>query len=318
MPHGRPLGRRWAALALGLLATVTTACGTGSADDAAGEPGDGVTVRHAQGTETLDGTPERVVVFDLGVLETLDTLDVDVVGVPEVAAMPEHLSSYTSDEYTTVGSLKEPDYEQVNALEPDLVIVAGRSAPAYGELSEIAPTIDMTVDTGDFLNSATERVRALGTLFGKEERVTDRLDALRESAAEVRGSVPDGKTGLVVLTTGGKMSAYGPGSRFGLVYDDLGVAPAVPDLSADVHGDAISAEFLAEADPDLLYVVDRDSAIGENGEAARELLDNALVNGTTAARNDDIVYLDPATWYLTSTGLVSLESMVGTVGDSLA
>lgn len=25
---------------------------------------------HAQGTTTLDGTPERVVVFDLGVLET--------------------------------------------------------------------------------------------------------------------------------------------------------------------------------------------------------------------------------------------------------
>ncbi len=131
------------------------------------------------GSTSLEGTPERIVVFDLGVLQTLDTLGVEgVVGVPEVANMPEDLSEYASDDYTKVGSLKEPDYEQVNALEPDLIIVAARSAPAYGELSEIAPTIDMTVDTTNFLNSAIERIETLGELFGKEDEVRDRLDAL--------------------------------------------------------------------------------------------------------------------------------------------
>lgn len=305
-------------LLVGLTALVT-ACGGGSAADAGSSGGgESVTIDHAQGSTTLDGTPEKVVVFDLGVLETLDALGVDsVVGVPEVANLPERLKKYGSDDYAKVGSLKEPDFEQVNALDPDLIIVAARSAAVYGELSEIAPTADLSVDTTDFLASATERIKTLGTLFGQEDAVNDRLDTLATEAEEVKASSTD-RTGLVVLTTGGKMSAYGPGSRFGIVYDDLGVEPAVDGLSAETHGDAISAEFIADADPDLLYVIDRDSAIGESGESAKQVLDNALVNGTAAARNDGIVYLDPSVWYLTSNGLNSLESMVTAVGDSVA
>lgn len=312
--RGSHRGGTFVALLAGLVGLLT-ACG--GATDA--EPGEGaITVEHAQGTTSLDGPPERIVVLDLGVLETLDELGVEgVVGVPQVANLPEHLAEYGSDDYTKVGSLKEPDFEQVNALEPDLVIVAGRSAPAYGELSEIAPTVDLTVDTTDFLAGATERIETLGSLFGKEDAVQDRLSALAARADEIASSGAD-KTGLVVLTTGGKMSAYGPGSRFGIVYDDLGVRPAVAGLSAETHGDAISAEFIADADPDLLFVIDRDSAIGEAGQSAKQVLDNALVNGTTAARSGGIVHLDPTQWYLTSNGLSSLESMVEAVGDSLA
>lgn len=37
-------------------------------------------------------------------------------------------------------------------------------------------------------------------------------------------------TGLIVLTTGGKVSAYGPGSRFGVLHDSFGIQPAVAKL----------------------------------------------------------------------------------------
>ncbi len=84
------------------------------------------------------------------------------------------------------------------------------------------------------------------------------------------------------------------------------------------HRRAGSAEFIAKTDPDLLYVVDRDSAIGESGKAAKQVLDNKLVNGTKAAKGDRIVYLDPFTWYLAPTALSSVEGMVKAVGDSLS
>ncbi|EIF00662.1 siderophore ABC transporter substrate-binding protein [Saccharomonospora glauca] len=317
MRGGRHRRGAFAVLLAGLVGLLA-ACGGETDTGAAGGEGS-LTVEHAQGSTSLEGTPERIVVFDLGVLETLDDLGVEgIVGVPEVANLPEHLGEYASDDYTKVGSLKEPDFEQVNALEPDLIIVAARSAPAYGELSEIAPTVDLSVDTTNFLASATERIETLGELFGKEDAVRDRLDALAAKAEEVASSGAGDRTGLVVLTTGGKLSAYGPGSRFGIVYDNLGVKPAVEGLSADTHGDAISSEFIAEANPDLLFVIDRDSAIGEAGESAKQVLDNALVNGTTAAEQGGIVYLDPTQWYLTSNGLPSLEAMVTAVGDSVA
>src|SRR5918994_792347 len=120
---------------------------------------------------------------EVTVLSPLDSLGVEVAGVPE-ATYPESLSQYPGAEYAKVGSLFEPDYEAVNALEPDLIIVGGRSAAVYPELAEIAPTIDLTVDNQDFLASFAERSTTLGEVFGEEDAVAERLAALDERVAE--------------------------------------------------------------------------------------------------------------------------------------
>lgn len=293
-----------------------SACGGTEADSAEGS-GESVTVEHAQGSTTVEGTPEKIVVFDVGYLATLDELGVGVAGVPAVENLPGDLAKYAGDGYTKVGSLFEPDYEKVNSLAPDLIVVAGRSAAAYPELAKIAPTVDLTVDQTRFVESFRARTEALGRLVGKEEEVGRRLSALDQSVSDVKGRV-DERTGLIVLTTGGKISAHGPGGRFGIVHDVLGVKPAAEGLKTDTHGNAVSHEFIAETDPDLLYVVDRDAAIGQEGRAAAQVLDNALVKQTKAAKNDKIVYLDAFTWYVAPTALGSVEAMVEAVGDSLA
>ncbi|GAA3145644.1 siderophore ABC transporter substrate-binding protein [Planomonospora alba] len=317
--HHRPSRSRLVGLLLLPSLFAVAACGAGGETGAvtAESTGRSVTVKHAKGSATVPEKPAKVVVFDVGVLATLDELGVKVTGVPVVDNLPESLAEYGTDAYTKVGSLFEPDYEKVNSLEPDLIVVAGRSSAAYPELAEIAPTVDLSVDNAAFTASLRERVEALGTIFGKQAEVERRLDAIDASIAEVKARAGD-RTGLIVLTTGGKLSAYGPGSRFGIIHDALGVKPAADGLSADIHGQAVSAEFVAETDPDLLYVVDRDSAIGENGEAAAKVLDNELVNGTKAAKNGKIVYLDPFAWYVAPTALSSVETMVENVGDSLS
>src|SRR3712207_540775 len=145
-----------------------SACGGGEDPTAeAAAESDEVTVAHAQGETAVPVDPQRVVVFDVGVLSTLDSLGVEVAGVPE-ATYPESLAQYSGDEYAKVGSLFEPDYEAVNALEPDLIVVGGRSAAVYPELAEIAPTIDLTVDNGDFLASFEERVTTLAEVRSEE------------------------------------------------------------------------------------------------------------------------------------------------------
>src|SRR4051794_41859313 len=106
----RPL----AALALSLSAALAlSACG-GSAD--AGSAGGGiaevseVTVTHAQGETTVPVDPESVVVFDVGVLSTLDSLGVDVAGVPD-AVFPEALAQYGGGEGPKKGFLFPPHYQ---------------------------------------------------------------------------------------------------------------------------------------------------------------------------------------------------------------
>jgi iron complex transport system substrate-binding protein len=315
----RTPARPLAALSLTVAtALAVSACG-GSEDttaEASSESAE-VTVTHAQGETEVPADPQQVVVFDVGVLSTLDSLGVQVAGVPE-ATYPESLSQYSGDEYAKVGSLFEPDYEAVNALEPDLIIVGGRSAAVYPELAEIAPTIDLTVDDQDFLASFAERTTTLGEVFGEEAAVAERLAAIDERAAEVRTAAEGAGDALFVMTSGGEVSAYGPETRFGLVYDELGLTPADEGLTAADHGDAISFEYLAENDPDILLVLDRDAAIGESGTAAQQVLDNELVRGTTAWQNDDVHHLDSTVWYIAPNGLPSVEQMVEEVGAAVA
>jgi iron complex transport system substrate-binding protein len=314
----RTQARPLAALSLTVAtALAVSACG-GSEDttaEASSNSGE-VTVPHAQGETAVPADPQRVVVFDVGVLSTLDSLGVEVAGVPE-ATYPESLAQYGGDEYAKVGSLFEPDYEAVNALEPDLIIVGGRSAAVYPELAEIAPTIDLTVDNGDFLASFEERVTTLAEVFGEEDAVADRLAALDQRVAEVKAAAEGAGDALFVMTNAGEVSAYGPETRFGLVYDELGLTPTDEGLTAADHGDAISFEYIAEKDPDILLVLDRDAAIGESGTAAQQVLDNELVRGTTAWQDDDVHYLDSSVWYIAPNGLPSVEQMVEEVGAAV-
>ena len=316
MKRRSPLARLLGLFLLPFL-LITAACGETAAGSSAEGSGGGVTIEHAKGSTTLKGVPQKIVVFDVGFLATMDEFGAKVVGVPEVQGLPESLAKYSGDDYTKVGSLFEPDYEKVNALAPDLIVVAGRSSAAHDELAKIAPTVHLTVDQADFHKSFRARTEAVGRILGKETEVGQRLDALEQSIAGVKEKAGD-RTGLVVLTTGGKLSAHGPGGRFGFVHDALGVKPAATGLKTDTHGNAISPEFIAETDPDLLYVVDRDSAIGQEGRAAEQVLDNALVAQTKAAKNDGIVYLDPFSWYIAPSALSSVESMVKAIGDSLS
>ena len=107
-----------------------------------------MTIKHAQGELTLDKAPERVVVLDLGVLDSIASLDLSsaVAGVPKTSTTyPDSLSEFQSDTYKDVGTVKEPDEEAIADIDPDLVIVAKRTSKAYETLSANFPTIDMTV-----------------------------------------------------------------------------------------------------------------------------------------------------------------------------
>ena len=286
-----------ARLLLLAVAALAFPAGTAAAQD--------IIVETALGEASVPLVPERVVVFDLASLDTLDALGVTVTGVPD-APFPDYLAAY--GEIEKAGSLHEPDFEAVNALEPDLIIVGGRSSPHTQALSQIAPTIDMSVDEADFVVSATQRTVELGRIFERQAEAEALVRDLEAAVEALRGQASIVESGLIVMATGSRISAYGPGSRFGVLHTDYGVAPARKNLAAAIHGEAVSFEFIAETDPDWLFVVDRDAAIGDGAAAAA--LDNELVARTRAWTNDHVVYLDPANWYLVGGGLQAMRRNV--------
>ena len=72
-----------------------------------------VTITHKYGEVTIEKNPKKVVVFDFGVLDALDTLGVEIAGLPQ-AIVPKTLEKYAGSEYANVGSLKEPDFEALH------------------------------------------------------------------------------------------------------------------------------------------------------------------------------------------------------------
>jgi len=275
-----------------------------------------ITVEHAQGEVTLPGVPEKVFAYDMASIDTLDALGIEVDGVPE-ANYPDSLSSYASDDVMKIGSLFEPDYELVNAEQPDLTIVAGRSSTAFDQLSALSPTVDLTNGWEGFTDQVKLNSERLGRLFGREDDVANMIAELDGSIADFQASAEDIGEVFVVMTNAGEVTAYGPGSRFGFVHDDLGLIPAVEDVEAATHGDAMSFEFILETDPDWLIVIDRDSAVGTTTGAAEQVLDNELVRQTTAWQQDQVIYVDSTRWYIVNGGINNLNAMVDELADAM-
>ncbi len=271
-----------------------------------GEDGS-ITITHAQGETTLPGVPSKIVTFDIASLDTLDALGIDITGTAQ-GSLVGHLEKYNNEPYLNVGTLFEPDYEAVAALEPDLIIVANRSAAVYPDLSTIAPTIDLTaLDSNDHLLSLATNARILGEIFGKQEEVETALADINARVEALKPVAADAGTCLVIMTTGGEVTilpaAGATGGRGSFIYNTLGLAPVIEDIADATHGEAVSFEFLLETNPDWLFVIDRDAATGEESEAAAQVLDNEIVHETTAWQNDQIVYLEPFPWYIAMNGI---------------
>lgn len=305
------------ALAAGAALLTMTACGGGAVASSTSDSAPTITVEHAQGsTANVPVNPEKVFTFDLGVLDTLDALGVEPAGVPE-ASYPESLSKYADAKYEKIGSLKEPDFEAVSAGAPDLIIISGRTAGAYEELSKIAPTIDLSVDAANPMESFKNQTKKLGAIFAKEADVDAQLAEVDSTIADTKAKAATAGKGLIVLTSGGEVTAYGAGSRFGIIHDVLGVPTAADVKSEGSHGEAVSFEYIKQVNPDLLYVINRDTAIG-NEAAASPVLDNELVQSTNAAKNNKVINLDPAAWYIVGYGLNNVQAMVNAIADSVA
>ena len=131
-----------------------------------------VSVTDANGEKVeLNKNPKRIVVFDYGVADILKNLDVEIVGLPKSGTLPEILSVYADDKYANVGDLKEPDFEAIEALNPDLIIIGGRQAEQIDSFKEIAPTVYLAVDGENYMDSFSTVATDLGNLFDKQEEV---------------------------------------------------------------------------------------------------------------------------------------------------
>jgi iron complex transport system substrate-binding protein len=277
-----------------------------------------VTVRHKLGTTVSDRLPQRVVALDMNEVDFLDQLKVPVAGMPK-DFVPDFLAAYKdAADIQDVGSIVQPNLERVHAARPDLILITSLQANHYKELSEIAPTIHFDVDYRDsqarHIDVVKDHLITLGQIFGRQDLARQKaaeLDARVEEARRVIQDRPE--KALVVLHNNGAFSSFGLQSRYGFVFNALGVKPAGPAGETGLHGQPVSSEFIQQASPDVIYLVDRTAVMEHKPVMDAEGLANPLLRQTPAWKNDRMVFADAQAWYVTAASPTSLRLVIDDV-----
>ena len=288
-----------------------------SALNASGEPTD-VTVPY---------DPQRIAVLDLAALDILDSLGLGdrVVGSADTAL--DYLKEYTEkEEIANLGTIKEADMEAVMACEPDVIFIGGRLSASYDALCEIAPVIYLGTDSELGVVESTRRnVQTIASVCGKESEAEEKFAGFEERI-EALQKAAEGKTAVVGMATSGSFNILGNGGRCSLIgvelgFDNLGSEAVVSAGSQkggqgsgneSAHGNESSFELIVSLNPDYIFVLDRDAAIGTNGaQLAQEMMENELIMGTDAYKNGNLIILEnPGVWYTAEGGVTALSMML--------
>ena len=264
--------------------------------------------------------PQRIAILDMPSLDILDRLGLGDRVVGSATTTLEYLQAYVpGDTIANLGTIKEADLEAVMACEPDVIFIGGRLSASYDALSEIAPVVFLSTDTEiGVVESVRNNATTIASMFGLEAQV-DELMAGFDARIEAHAAFAEGKNAIVGLCTSGSFNILGSGGRCSIIsveigFDNLGDG----DVTA-THGNESSFELVVELDPDYMFVLDRDAAIGTDGaQLAKEIVENELVMDTNVYKDGHIVYLaNPTVWYTAEGGITALDIMLGDLEGAL-
>ncbi|MGX7349041.1 siderophore ABC transporter substrate-binding protein [Dolosicoccus paucivorans] len=271
---------------------------------------DTVTFKTEDGEVEIAKDPTKIIAFDLGTLDTLAQLgeEARVVGGPEHAIFPEHLKeTYASIE--NVGGMKDPDLEKINALQPDVIFISSRQADFVADFEKIAPVVFVPVMDENQWTTTKEHTLALVELVGKTDQAQTIIDDLESQMAQLKEKAQN-KKALFMMLNEGTLSVFGATSRYGILYNEFGFEPADEAIDASSHGQQVTFEYVLEKNPDVLFVLDRQRAIGQPADENNALLDNELIKQTGAGKDGAIVTVQPDAWYLSAGGLKTTQIMI--------
>jgi len=263
-----------------------------------------VTVEDNHGSIEVPVAPERVVALDNTTFQTLSDWGVTLVAAPKPLMYDLWPTLSGGDDVLDVGLHREPDIEAVVASEPELIVGGYRFREIYDQLKEIQPaTIETSPRDGEDHAAELKRQTAiLGQVFGRQDEAAQLSADLDAAISDAREAYDPSQTVMGLIASGGKIAyaAPGEGRGVGTLFPTLGLTPALERSAEDAsHGDDISVEAIAAANPEWLFVLDRDAMFGEDGYvSAKELVESAeALKNVPAVQKGQIVYLD-ASFYL--------------------
>lgn len=255
----RSSSRRAALLAL--LAIVATGCASGdagsdasavtpstaTADDGTAAPSED----HATGEATAADGPERIVSLSPTATEVLFAI-----GAGDQVVAVDDQSDFPPEAPVTDLSGFTPNVEAIAAYEPDLVVASGDP----GDLASSLEALDIELllqDAATTLEQAYEQIAALGEATGHPDEAATLVEDMQADIEAILAEAPDfDEPPTYYHELDPSLFSITSATFIGDVYDEFGLVNIADQADADTPYPQLSAEFVIEANPDVVFLAD--------------------------------------------------------------
>ncbi|MEI5905880.1 Fe(3+) dicitrate ABC transporter substrate-binding protein [Bacillus spongiae] len=271
-----------------------------------------IMIQHELGETEISGKPEKVVVLEYSFVDALASLGVTPVGIADDGKKENIITSISDqiEEYTSVGTRKQPNLEVIHSLKPDLIIAdLKRHKGIYEDLQAISPTIVLPSLDGNYEDNI-EAFPVIAKALGMSDEAEVRLKDHHNQIEELRAMIPsdEGRSVLPAVVTSNGFFGHSDKSYVGSLFTDLGFTHAITEEDAkglqeylDSPYLKMNLEQLVEFNPDILFLMkSEDNTIEEEWE------ENPLWENISAVKNNQVYEVDRNTW-AKFRGLISSE-----------
>jgi iron complex transport system substrate-binding protein len=328
--------------ALGAL-SLLTACaggGTGAAAPAAGPTGAAatfpLTLEHSKGTTEIVSAPQRVVTVGFSDQDPVLAMGVRPVAVTDwYGDHPYATWPWAQDELGDAQPVVlnrgaftgTPDYryEEIAALEPDLVIglYTSMDDTQYQTLSRIAPTVAPPAGYPEWGAPWQEYTGLAGRALGNPGRAEELIAAVDGQLAAAREANPQfaGRTAVVAeRLEGGQSFVRSPNDPRSQLVAALGftIPPEIGELAGELDGATISDERMGLLDRDvLLWNTGFSPEVRSEIEAAPLYSRLAVVQAGRSVFVDDPLVSAAWTWGTVLSLPTVIDALVGQLAGAL-
>ncbi|HYI45670.1 MAG TPA: ABC transporter substrate-binding protein [Actinomycetota bacterium] len=234
---------------------VLSSCGGGTAPQTKAAPAAEqgsfpVTIDAANGPVQLEKRPERIVSLSPTATEMLFA-----VGAGDQVVAVDDQSDYPPEVPTTDLSGFEPNIEAIAKYEPDLVVASSDAALKSLEDLKIPLLVQPTATRIDDTYAQLEEI---GTATGHEDDATDQIALIKSSIEEILAEVPTSDPPPTYYHELDETYFSVTSDTFiGQIYDLVGLRNIAD--KADKAGSGypqLSAEYIVDSDPDLIFLAD--------------------------------------------------------------
>ncbi len=276
-----------------------------------------------QNTIELKKKPQTIAVYDLSILDTLNALGIEAKIVPETTFSGD-LAKYKNPEFIKAGSLFEPDVEKLKLAKPDLIFVGGRSAKAQSQLQPLAPTVNLSAQTDDYVTDLKQRTLELASAFKREKIANEKLAEVEKLQSELK-ALTQSKSALMLFVNKDNYMLHAANDRFGFVYDLTGFKSLLPlsektdaprpeagspTALALAEKNAQLLKMAVESQPDYIILLDRGAVNSQQYTAKDHIKTHPVLSQANAVKNNRVINVNADSWYLTGAGLDNTIAML--------